>query len=219
MDNGKGQTIFLSVIGIATLLVAIIGATFAWFSVNVTGNEDASSIIVTTAVLGSIEFKDGAEIKLENIRPESENLTTKTFTVANTGDLSNELSSPIQYQVKLVVAENTLSSVVNQSQGAAGVTGDWFVHSVAVNDEATNDSTSAKLAGTCTPAHIALAETGVPTADTILGDTGTNVGTICGTATHSYTYSIDFNDSGEDQNAGQGKNFKGVLQVETTVAP
>ena len=32
MTENKGQTIFLSVIGIATLLVAIIGATFAYFT-------------------------------------------------------------------------------------------------------------------------------------------------------------------------------------------
>ena len=32
MGENKGQTIFLSVIGIATLLVAIIGATFAYFT-------------------------------------------------------------------------------------------------------------------------------------------------------------------------------------------
>ena len=68
MDNNKGQTIFLSVIGIATLLVAIVGATFAWFSISVSGNANASSIIVTTAKLGSVEFTDGNLIEMSNIR-------------------------------------------------------------------------------------------------------------------------------------------------------
>lgn len=67
MDNNKGQTIFLSVIGIATLLVAIIGATFAWFSVTIQGNDNASSIIVTTATVGSVVFTDGNEINMTNI--------------------------------------------------------------------------------------------------------------------------------------------------------
>lgn len=50
MGENKGQTIFLSVIGIATLLVAIIGATFAYFTTTmdksnaVTGNVSTGSI-------------------------------------------------------------------------------------------------------------------------------------------------------------------------------
>ncbi len=40
MGENKGQTIFLSVIGIAKLLVAIIGATFAYFTTTM-GNKDA----------------------------------------------------------------------------------------------------------------------------------------------------------------------------------
>lgn len=39
MGENKGQTIFLSVIGIATLLVAIIGATFAYFTSTNAGKE------------------------------------------------------------------------------------------------------------------------------------------------------------------------------------
>ena len=59
MDNNKGQTIFLSVIGIATLLVAIIGATFAYFTSTAgtgTGNVDltAKTVAGFTATAGSI---------------------------------------------------------------------------------------------------------------------------------------------------------------------
>ena len=38
MENKNGQGIFYGVIGVATLVVAIIGATFAYFSASVTGN-------------------------------------------------------------------------------------------------------------------------------------------------------------------------------------
>lgn len=210
MNEGKGQTIFLSVIGIATLLVAIIGATFAWFSVNVTGNNEASSIFVTTAVLGSITFTDGTEIRMENIRPETSPTETKTFTVANTGEGSNDLTSPINYKVTLDVVTNTLSAAANKSQGAPIVDGDYFVHSLA-SEAATTDNTSTALTGTCTPAHVSMAETAVPTADTQLGGNGT----ICGTATHSYTYTIAFKEADADQNAAQGQSFVGRLQVAT----
>ena len=49
MDNNRGQTIFLSVIGIATLLVAIIGATFAYFTTQVTGKGEGGNVDGTTA--------------------------------------------------------------------------------------------------------------------------------------------------------------------------
>lgn len=78
-ENNKGQTIFLSVVGIATLLVAIIGATFAWFSATVSGNDTASSVVVETATIG-ITYTNGNEIKLQNALPGATD--TKTFTVA-----------------------------------------------------------------------------------------------------------------------------------------
>jgi len=41
MENNKGRGIFYGVIGVATLVVAIIGATFAYFSAQATTNNDA----------------------------------------------------------------------------------------------------------------------------------------------------------------------------------
>lgn len=54
MTENKGQTVFLSVIGIATLLVAIVGATFAYFTTGMTGNN--ASVSATTAKIGAISF-------------------------------------------------------------------------------------------------------------------------------------------------------------------
>ncbi len=54
MGENKGQTIFLSVIGIATLLVAIIGATFAYFTTTMTG--DAADVSASTAKIGAVSF-------------------------------------------------------------------------------------------------------------------------------------------------------------------
>lgn len=54
MGDNKGQTIFLSVIGVATLLVAIIGATFAYFTTAMSG--DNANVSATTAKIGSATF-------------------------------------------------------------------------------------------------------------------------------------------------------------------
>ena len=52
-NGGKSSTILLTVIGIATLLVVVVGATFAYFAAQVTGNENVSSLNVTAAANGN----------------------------------------------------------------------------------------------------------------------------------------------------------------------
>ena len=186
MDNNKGQTIFLSVIGIATLLVAIIGATFAWFSATVTGNDEASSIIVTTATLGNITFSDGDVINMVNIRPESSPQESKEFTVANNTVGATET---LAYEISLNVTENTLTPVADG----------MFVHSL-----------SGSTTGSGTVAT-AITEQVVPVATTVLGS-----GTLVGQESHSYTYTMQFKESGSDQNSAQSQRFSGKLSVEIT---
>ncbi len=79
----KRNTVFLTIIAVATLLVAVIGATFAYFSVQITGNDTATSTIIKTANI-KITYNAGDSISGENIEPNwSDDLT---FTVANEGD-------------------------------------------------------------------------------------------------------------------------------------
>lgn len=104
MEEMKGQTIFLSVIGIATLLIAIVGATFAWFSISVSGNENSEKIIYTTASLGSVVFNDGYTIDANGIIPGD--VKTKTFTVSQT-DIA--ATGKIKYNIILNVNSNTLT--------------------------------------------------------------------------------------------------------------
>lgn len=145
MDEFKTQTIFLSVIGIATLLVAIIGATFAWFNVSITGGEEPSNMVITTASLGSVTFTDGAEIDASGILPGT--VKSKTFTIAQTDPSATE---SITYNIKLNVLSNTLTP------NAKG----QFVHSIS--------STGNTNGGTL----VTLPETEIPITSTIIG-TGT----------------------------------------------
>ena len=188
MDNNKGQTIFLSVIGIATLLVAIIGATFAWFIITIQGNDKASSIIVTTATVGNVVFTDGNEINMTNIRPETSPQSTKTFTIVNTTSGATE---KINYVIYLDVTANTLSAAAD---GA-------FVHSLT--GTANNGGTVAEK----------ITEAVVPA----VGKNRLGSGTLNGTETHTYTYSIQFKETNTDQNAAQGKTFAGKLLVENAI--
>lgn len=234
MDNNKGQTIFLSVIGIATLLVAIIGATFAYFSITVTGNEEASSIIVTTATLGQISFADGTQINWDKVNLEkggADKTESKTFTVANTA--TTALTSDVTYDVYMKVTDNTISAAANGSANAGatitytdgenkGVTKtlaageDYFVYKIEDADSATAGNVNDG------DALISIAETAVPGVSTDVTK-GTKLSTTSGkmaqgglNSKHVYKFTLTLKNAADaTQNGVQGKSFAGQLQVYT----
>ncbi len=65
----KENTVLLTIITVSTLLVAVIGATFAYFTSSVMGNSSASSIIVKTPDIGNITYKAGNQLSLQNALP------------------------------------------------------------------------------------------------------------------------------------------------------
>lgn len=68
MENSKGRGIFLGVVSVATLIVAIIGATFAWFSASVgSGKNDVN--------LTAYQFD--AELTVDRVFPTAENASKK----------------------------------------------------------------------------------------------------------------------------------------------
>ena len=186
MENGKGQTIFLSVIGVVTLLVAIVGATFAWFSVEITGNNSAESVYVETMKLGSVTYTDSNAITLTNVKPitaaQVTNANKKTFTVAQT---ANDATETLTYTVRLEVIEGQLATVDDGH----------FVHTL-----------SATKTGSGTTATVAKTE--VPNVSTDLG-----TGTLVGFDSHTYTYTIYLEEANEPQNEAQGAKFSGKIQV------
>lgn len=58
-NDSKGRDIFYGVVAIATLIVAIVGATLAYFSVTASSNEGA---VNATAAIVSIEYNDGQQV-------------------------------------------------------------------------------------------------------------------------------------------------------------
>ncbi len=145
MDEVKSQTIFLSIIGIATLLVAIIGATFAWFSITVSGNENPSDIVITSGTLGQVSFVDGTNIDIRNIMPGT--YTNKTFTISQTDP---EATGKISYNIVLNVRSNTLTPNANNQ----------FVHSLKSSGNS-NGGTLATLDATVVPTQSMVIGSGV----------------------------------------------------------
>ena len=112
-EEGKNRsnTLLLTVIAIATLLVAVIGATFAYFTANTAGTETASTINVTATQL-SVTFADGSGsvvVANQSIEPSNTALVTKDFTVTGVNNTSNNNSAGLYmpYTLSLVVNTNT----------------------------------------------------------------------------------------------------------------
>jgi len=69
MENKRGSGIFLSVIGVATLVVAIIGATFAYFSATAASGNEAIAVESTELALGYADVITGLK---SNMIPSTE---------------------------------------------------------------------------------------------------------------------------------------------------
>lgn len=67
-DNNRGSMIILTVIGIATLLVAVIGATFAYFTVTIKYETEPTPAVVQTSTM-LIQFKTLNELRYEGAIP------------------------------------------------------------------------------------------------------------------------------------------------------
>ena len=68
MENSKGRGIFLGVVSVATLIVAIIGATFAWFSASVGSGENDVNLTA---------YQFDADLTVERVFPTEENASKK----------------------------------------------------------------------------------------------------------------------------------------------
>ena len=189
MENNRGQSIFLSVVGIATLLVAIVGATFAYFSISVTGNENASSITVTTAKLGDVTYADGTDvIQVTDIYPGWTD--SKQFTIATAS--TTDASAQIQYQIILRSTNVALSSTAAATSA--------FIYDF---------SGSASGSGTVATA---VTDQNMPTAT---GDIVLGTGTLVGADTHTYTFALELVEKSVAQNDLQGLTYAGIIQVVT----
>ena len=89
----------LVAIGIALLLLATIGFTYAFFTATIEG--EGTDTIVEAGTL-SLVYKDGQEITLNQAVPG--NSVTKTFTVTNTGTLIAD------YSIKLSELINSIEN-------------------------------------------------------------------------------------------------------------
>lgn len=205
MKDGKKNTVLLTIIGIATLLVAVVGATFAYFSAVAQGNNNASTIKITSNNGGTSGFIGGEAITLTAIYPKTDawvnkkitvtynnpSTTTGTYKYAFTIKYSNTFSTD---QLKYTFTGGYCSDVTKTSSNACTTAGGtWTANSTTVGTPVTDVATQTGFA------------TGSGTVSTLSNGTF-NIPTS-GDVTHTYVLSIFFPDTGAEQNAEQGKTF------------
>lgn len=194
MNDKKGNTVLLTVIAIATLLVAIVGATFAYFTASISGNDTASSVIVETASLGNIVYENGTEIKLENALPGATS-NEITFTVSIE---DNDFSMP--YELYWVNVKNNFI-------------GTDLVYSLNGTQEGVDGAAINSQGQLLSQANGNYMPVPAESADPVLigqGTLGAN-GDI-----HHYKMKVQFQETYTDQNSNQGKSFSGVINVKTS---
>lgn len=239
--TNKSNTMLLTVIAIATLLVAVIGATFAYFTAQINGRETASTVIVNGSTL-TISFVDGdaALVSTEGwvpVKAVSGNyapVATKTFNL--TGN-NNTADMRMPYTLYLVVSENNFqlmntggyNNEANTSLAykltSSGV-GSTASQTTYANIPATTLDGDPYTPGTEDEAKQTAALTATATVTNDMGAVTTlnNVITL-GTGyfnpgatneVHSYTLDIYFNESGKNQDYDKNKQFSGYVVIDAT---
>ena len=179
------KTLVLSIVTVVAFILAIFGVTYAFFSISVSGNETASSIIVEVADLGIVTFNDGNVINAQGIYPMMpEERITKTFSI-----VSVENNVDVDYTIYLTVtANNFLQEYDNE-----------FTYTL--NGTSTNGGETTENVDELVP-EVGKHVIGIGVLKAY-GDT------------HNYTFTIGLNEVGSNQNSNQNKQFAGSLSVDS----
>ncbi|MDD4795597.1 MAG: hypothetical protein PHG03_03450, partial [Bacilli bacterium] len=115
----KKNMILTLVLSIILLLMITIGVSYAYFTANITGGEESTTITVKGGKM-LITYDGGSEVDVDNIAPGNTPFGTKTFTVTG----FNNTNTPMGYKISLVVESNTFSENAIQYKMISTNTGD-----------------------------------------------------------------------------------------------
>lgn len=188
MNKNKQKSFaFVLITIVLTVLLISIGASFAYFTANLSGEESATTITVTGGSM-KITYSSGPNINIANIIPDDNAIDTKVFTVVG----NNTTSLPMGYKISLVVESNTFSNL-------------------ALKYKLISKNTSSS--GTPAPSRTNLTNIGTGPSTIDLGNGNFTVPTG-GSKTHTYNLEIYFPNAEYLQNDDQDKQIKAHVTVE-----
>lgn len=141
MENSKGRGIFLGVVSVATLIVAIIGATFAWFSASVGSGENDVNLTA---------YQFDAELTVARVFPTAENASKKIIPFVPDKVLREGPENKI----------NNMNYALNEAKNKCVDSSGYLVCSLYKITVTNNGSDAIELDGTVTTIETTKTETG-----------------------------------------------------------
>lgn len=186
----KKNTILLTVIAIATLLVAVVGATFAYFTAQVTTTNDANNTVTAkTYALTEVQMDYGSEVKSDGMYPGT--TLAKEVTIKANCPEGNTTCEPVN---------TTITVTTTDEDSVFGNDIKWTLYKMNANTDSI----------TCTPTNHTDGGTYYATTEC----TGLSDGTSVGTGTGAGVKTIDVKAYGVTQGANAKTDDKYYLVVE-----
>ena len=219
-ENRKGPGVFYAVVGVATLVVAIIGATFAYFSASATvggeeitgGTQDISGALTAdvTAIYDGSEAAAGAGLVPSDIT----NSATAINAAVGAKCVSKGYAGCHLYQIHvkstttLDAVELNLASMTFTKEPTDKASWKWVVYEAA--DGATSDVTTYTMTGN------SIVDSGDSFATT--NASIRKAGMAANTDYYYYLMVYIVNDTEAPQNAGDAKNVLGTYKGTISLA-
>lgn len=197
MERERKNVIFLTVVAIATLLVAVVGATFAYFSTQVQSNitDNNNKVDIGTAKLSSVPMiifdVTGNKINMANAVPGDS--SSSSFTIENSSDID------LSYNISWKDVVSTFNQADEDYVGTAPDTqADELKYTV---------SCTATMEGS-TP--VSKTDITAPLTD---GPIASNL-VVKAKDTATCNITVNFIETNENQNYNQGRSFTGTINVD-----
>lgn len=185
----KNKKLLINVIVVSILVIVILRVSYAFFTANITGSENSTSVTLNGGLL-NIAYAGGNNITFNNTYPKSEPLVNKMFTL--TSNNTTDLNMP--YSLSLVIDSNTFSN-----------------NTISYTLEATNTHSNGEIAQSI------LTNTGISNgaSTNVIGNGYFTNGTG---KIHTYVLKIYFLDTGVNQNTEQGKKIEAHIEISSQIA-
>ena len=227
MENSKGRGIFLGVVSVATLIVAIIGATFAWFSASVGSGENDVNLTA---------YQFDAKLTVERVFPTAENASKKIIPFVpdkvlreGQGDQTNNMNYALNEATNKCVDSSgylvcSLYKITVTNNGSDAIELDGTVTTIETTPTKTGTTLTANgelkaqiisyAEGKYTYTHnlskaLALPNTVSGSGKLIMDPATLTVGATPGANTAELYVLVWLNDSTENQSTMMGASYKG----------
>lgn len=177
------KKLHVGIISVVVLVITVIGVSYAYFSANITGIENASTISMKAGKM-IISYGEDNFVSVRNIFPRSEEWATKRFALTGT----NTTALDMGYTIYLNIESNSFSNNA-LSYTLSG-------YSPTENQDLVNVNSNTGIPNTLGPLEIGSGS--FSEADGVI---------------HNYVLKIYFLDTGVEQNTDQEKELRAKINI------